>query len=260
MEPFLEVKVSLEESCEVKVGTFEGPLELLLHLIKKNEINLYDIPIALITKQYIETLDLMKALNLSIAGEFLVMAATLIHIKSKMLLPLPDPEEEGEQVDPRQELIWRLLEYKRFKDAASSLEDRETEWREVFRRGPEPSVVLPPDEVSLGDVSLYELFDAFQDVLSRKKDESFLDISPDTLSVKEQMQFLIERIGSVDNLLFEELFLEMITRRIVIVTFVALLEVIRLGLIRILQGEVCGPLRLMKTKNLVIEGESDGRP
>lgn len=256
----MKVEESVEESYEVKVGSFEGPLELLLHLIKKNEINIYDIPIALITKQYIETLDLMKALNLSIAGEFLVMAATLIHIKSKMLLPLPDPEEEGEQVDPRQELIWRLLEYKRFKDAASKLEDKEAEWRNIFRREPEPSIELPPDEVSLGDVSLYELFDAFQTVLSRTKDESVLEISADTLSVKEQMQFLIERISSVDSLLFEELFLELMTRRIVIVTFVALLEVIRLGLIRILQGEVCGPLRLMKTKNLLIEGEPDGRP
>ncbi|MFQ5579375.1 MAG: segregation and condensation protein A [Nitrospiria bacterium] len=241
----------MEESYEVKVGNFEGPLELLLHLIKKNEINLYDIPIALITKQYIETLDLMKALNLSIAGEFLVMAATLVHIKSKMLLPLPGPEEEGEEVDPRQELIWRLLEYKRFKEAASSLEERETEWRDIFQREPEPSIELPPDEVSLGDVSLYELFDAFQDVLSRTKDDSILEISPETLSVKEQMQFLIDRIGSVDSLLFEELSLELTTRRVVIVTFVALLEVIRLGLIRILQGEVCGPLRLMKTRNLV---------
>ncbi|HIE65118.1 MAG: segregation/condensation protein A [Nitrospira sp.] len=247
----MKVKESLEEFYEVKVGTFEGPLELLLHLIKKNEINLYDIPIALITKQYIEALDLMKALNLSIAGEFLVMAATLIHIKSKMLLPLSDLEEEGEEVDPRQELIWRLLEYKRFKDAASNLENREAEWRDIYRREPVPSLDLPSDDVSLVDVSLYELFDAFQSVLSRTKDESILEISPDTLSVKEQMQFLLERIGSVDSLLFEELALEMMTRRVVIVTFVALLEVIRLGLIRILQGEVCGPLRLMKTKNLV---------
>jgi len=247
----MEVKESLEKSYEIKIENFEGPLELLLHLIKKNEINLYDIPIALITKQYIETLDLMKALNLSIAGEFLVMAATLIHIKSKMLLPLPDLEEEGEEVDPRQELIWRLLEYKRFKDAASSLEDRESEWREVYRREPEPSVEFFSDEIPLIDVSLYELFDAFQSVLSRTKDESILEISPDTLSVKEQMQFLLEKIGSVDSLLFEELALEMMTRRIVIVTFVALLEMIRLGLIRILQGEACGPLRLMKTKNLV---------
>ncbi|MFQ5780331.1 MAG: segregation and condensation protein A [Nitrospiria bacterium] len=248
-----------EESYDVKVGDFEGPLELLLYLIKKNEINIYDIPIALITQQYIETLDLMKSLNLSIAGEFLVMAATLVHIKSKMLLPQSNMEEEGEEADPRQELVWRLLEYKRFKDAAARLGEKEFVWRDIFRREAMPSAGLPPDEIPLVDVSLYDLFDAFQNVLSRVQDESALEITPDTLSVKDQMQFLIDRIGNAESILFDELFLEMLTRRVAVVTFLALLEVIRLGLIRVFQGKICGPLRLTKTKNLLIEAETNGR-
>ncbi|MFQ5950159.1 MAG: segregation and condensation protein A [Nitrospiria bacterium] len=248
-----------EESYDVKVGDFEGPLELLLYLIKKNEINIYDIPIALITQQYIETLDLMKSLNLSIAGEFLVMAATLVHIKSKMLLPQSNMEEEGEEADPRQELVWRLLEYKRFKDAAARLGEKEFVWRDIFRREAMPSAGLPPDEIPLVDVSLYDLFDAFQNVLSRVQDESALEITPDTLSVKDQMQFLIDRIGNAESILFDELFLEMLTRRVAVVTFLALLEVIRLGLIRVFQGKICGPLRLAKTKNLLIEAETNGR-
>ncbi len=243
-----------EAAYEVKVGTFEGPLELLLHLIKKNEINIYDIPIALITQQYIETLDLMKSLNLSIAGEFLVMAATLIHIKSKTLLP--PAEEEADEEDPRQELVARLLEYQKFKDAAEQLEERESLWRDIFQKEPSPSPELLPEEVPLIDLELYDLLDALKNVLSRIPDKKVLQVTIDELTVKDRMQFLMERLGTIESILFDDLFEGMRTRHSVVVTFLALLEVIRLGLIRVVQGDAYdGPLRLFKTKNLSGEVE-----
>lgn len=242
-----------EAAYEVKVGTFEGPLELLLHLIKKNEINIYDIPIALITQQYIETLDLMKSLNLSIAGEFLVMAATLIHIKSKTLLP--PAEEEADEEDPRHELVARLLEYQKFKDAAEQLEERESLWREVFRKEPSPSPELLPEEVPLVDLDLYDLLDALKNVLAKIPDKKVLQVTIDELTVKDRMQFLMERMETIESILFNDLFEGMRTRHSVVVTFLALLEVIRLGLIRVVQGDAYGPLRLFKTKNLSGEVE-----
>lgn len=243
-----------EAAYEVKVGTFEGPLELLLHLIKKNEINIYDIPIALITQQYIETLDLMKSLNLSIAGEFLVMAATLIHIKSKTLLPPAETEDGAEEEDPRRELVARLLEYQKFKDAAERLEERESLWRDIFRKEPSPSELLP-EEVPLTDLSLYNLLDALKNVLARIPDKKVLQVTIDELTVKDRMQFLMERMTPIESILFDDLFEGMRTRHSVVVTFLALLEVIRLGLIRVVQGDACGPLRLFKTKNLSGEVE-----
>ncbi|MCG3113667.1 MAG: segregation/condensation protein A [Candidatus Manganitrophus sp.] len=242
-----------EAAYEVKVGTFEGPLELLLHLIKKNEINIYDIPIALITQQYIETLDLMKSLNLSIAGEFLVMAATLIHIKSKTLLP--PAEEEADEEDPRRELVARLLEYQKFKDAAEQLEERESLWREIFRKEPSPSPELLPEEVPLVDLDLYDLLDALKNVLAKIPDKKVLQVTIDELTVKDRMQFLMERMGTIESILFDDLFEGIRTRHSVVVTFLALLEIIRLGLVRVVQGDVCGPLRLFKTKNLSGEVE-----
>ncbi len=247
--------MEVDSPYEVKLGNFEGPLELLLHLIKKNEINIYDIPIALITQQYIETLDLMKSLNLSIAGEFLVMAATLIHIKSKTLLPPSDVEEGIEESDPRQELVWRLLEYQKFKDASERLEERESLWREIFRKEPSPSPELLPEEVPLVDLDLYDLLDALKNVLAKIPDKKVLQVTIDELTVKDRMQFLMERMGTIESILFDDLFEGIRTRHSVVVTFLALLEIIRLGLVRVVQGDVCGPLRLFKTKNLSGEVE-----
>src|SRR6266851_3360995 len=153
-----------EDSYRIRLDEFEGPLDLLLHLIKKNEINIYDIPIAVITKQYLDYISVMKTLNLVVAGEFLVMAATLIHIKSRMLLPVEadgDDEEDGGE-DPRAELVRRLLEYKQFKEAAGELVQRGQQWREVFGR---PAIVgadgqgLPEEDGALLELTLFDLVD-----------------------------------------------------------------------------------------------------
>ena len=151
---------------QVKIENFEGPLDLLLHLIKKNEINIYDIPIALIAQQYLDYLSVMKELNLGVAGEFLVMAATLLHIKSRMLLPVEEAAvDEDDGPDPREELVRRLLEYKQFKEAASQLDYKERLWRDVFSRESGSEVELTKDENLLDEISLFDLVDALQGVL-----------------------------------------------------------------------------------------------
>ncbi|MEK7286102.1 MAG: segregation/condensation protein A [Nitrospirota bacterium] len=234
----------------VKVPAFEGSLELLLHLIKENQVNIYDIPIAFITQQYLETLDQMKSLNLSIAGDFLVMAATLIHIKSKMLLPVHETEEAEEiEEDPRFELVARLLEYKKFKEAAGELESFETIQRQIFARAPLP-VDSETCEISLGNLDMTDLLTALQKVIARLPDPATLFIQNDELSVRDKIYFLVSMMEPGKTLLFDQIFDGVQTRHEVVVTFLALLEVIRLGLIKVLQLEDCGALRLIGTDNL----------
>lgn len=227
-----EVKTEFNEPLQayrVRLSVFEGPMDLLLHLIKQNELNIYDIPIALVTEQYLEYLDLMKSLNLNIAGEFLVMAATLVHIKSKMLLPVEEQPEEELEEDPRLDLVHRLLEYQRFKDAAEGLGEREALWREIFRRqGVEEAVVEP--ELDLADISLFDLMGALQAVLARVPQSRVLEIIPDELSVRERMSQILDRLERVRTLPFDSLFEGDRTRSAVIATFLALLELVRLRL------------------------------
>lgn len=240
--------MAIEDTYEVKLNAFEGPLELLLHLIKKNEINIYDIPIALITEQYLKTIDFMQSLNLSVAGEFLVMAATLIHIKSKMLLPVSETEDLEED-DPRAGLVTRLLEYQQFKAASEQLEERESLWRDIYPRGQTEMPELLPEEIPISDLNLYDLIGALNALLAQRPDPFVMQLTTETLTVKEKMQHILDQMESVESLLFEALFDKVSTRHAIIVTFLALLEVIRLGLIRALQADLFGPLRLIKTKN-----------
>lgn len=235
-----------EEDYRVQLPVFEGPLDLLLHLIKKSEINIYDIPIALITQQYLEYLDLMKSLNLNIAGEFLVMAATLIHIKSKMLLPPEDLQEEEPEEDPRAELVHRLLEYQRFKDAAEGLAHREETWREAFRRPQD--CVEPEQEILLTEVSLFDLMEALRTVLTRVPKEGVMEILPDELSVRQRMSLVMERLERSGGITFDALFEKERTRAAVIVTFLALLELIKLQLIAVQQIRLFETIWIMKAQ------------
>lgn len=227
----------MEDIYNIKIPVFEGPLDLLLHLIRENKIDIYDIPIALITHQYLQYIKMMKELNLEIAGEFLVMAATLIYIKSRMLLP---PDEEvplEEQEDPRLELIQRLLEYQRFKEAALNLKDREEEWMKVFRKKPISDEA--DAELYLFDVSLFDLLSAFKKILETAPPE-VISITKETLTVKDKMSLIMEMLEGHEAVRFEELFRENITRIQLIITFVALLELIRLGLVRAYQEREFG--------------------
>lgn len=240
--------MAIETPYEIRLEAFEGPIELLLHLIKKNEIDIYDIPIALITEQYLDTVNLMESLNLSVAGEFLVMAATLIHIKSKLLLPAPEIDDLDED-DPRIDLVARLLEYQRFKAASEDFEERESIWRDIFSRGDTEAPELLPEEIPISDLNVYDLIGALNDLLARRPDPAVLQVTTETLTVKEKMQLILETLETSESLLFEELFSEGFSRHAIIVTFLALLEVVRLGLIRVLQADLCGSLRLVKTDN-----------
>jgi segregation and condensation protein A len=237
-------------SYQIKLEIFEGPMDLLLHLIKKHELDIYSIPISLITQQYLEYIELMKSLDMEIAGDFLVMASTLTHIKSKMLLPPsenPDNDEEG--VDPRQELIKRLLEYKSFKDAAASLEDKEETWSRVYTRPTETAHDHPADdEPLLFDFHLFDLLAALKDVMARVPDAGF-EITAEAVSITEKISLILARLEAVDSLLFADLFEGNKTRAQVIGTFLALLELIKTRVIKAIQVEQFGAIRIMKAVN-----------
>jgi len=235
----------VDEIYSIKIPVFEGPLDLLLHLIRENKLDIYDIPIALITSQYLEYIQMMKELNLEIAGEFLVMAATLIHIKSRMLLP-PDeevPAEESE--DPRHELVQRLLEYQAFKEAALTLKQRETEWIRIFQRKP----LSDEDEegIYLSDLNLFDLLDAFKKILETAPPEAGT-ITRDTLTVKDKIHFIMDTLEGEEAVRFEDLFKDGVTRDQLIVTFIALLELIRLGLLRAYQERDFGNIWVIRQK------------
>jgi len=228
----------MDDLINIKIPVFEGPFDLLLHLIRENKLDIYDIPIAKITSQYLEYIEIMKELNLEIAGEFIVMAATLIHIKSRMLLP-PDEETAEEQEDPRQELVQRLLEYQKFKEAAQDFRTREEDWMKIFRREPVSLSEEEEGELSLFDLSLFDLLDAFKKILDKAPPE-VVSITKETLTVKDKMFVIMEILEGQETVRFEGLFKDGITRVQLIVTFVALLELIRLGLARVYQEREFG--------------------
>jgi len=232
---------------EVKLDIFEGPLDLLLHLIHRNEVSITDIPISLITRQYLETIELMKSLNLDVAGEYLVMASYLTHIKSQMLLPVPE-EEEGEEPseDPRAELVAHLLEYKRYKEAAENLAARPVLDRDVFAR----EDAEPDDGASLDarplDVSLSDLLLAFRDVLARTSRRDLLEIEPDRLSIRDKIHEILSRLKDAECITFQSLFADRADRHDLLVTFLALLEVVKLKLVRVHQDKPFGTILLSR--------------
>jgi segregation and condensation protein A len=245
---------STDSPYQIRLEAFEGPLDLLLHLIKKNEINIYDIPIALITQQYLNYLSVMTSLNLTVAGDFLVMAATLVQIKSRMLLPVDETEAEGEDgPDPREELVRRLLEYKQFKDAAGRLDERERRWRDIFYRSPSSAPVAQPDE-PVEDVTLFDLVDALHAILARTPNTPLLEISFEHLTVKDRMNAILERLEGNDSITFASLFQES-HRLSIIVSFLALLELIRIRLVRVVQPTAFGPILIMRAFSPVPEQE-----
>ncbi len=237
-------------SYEVKLEVFEGPLDLLLHLIKKNEVNIYDIPISLITQQYLEYVDLMKDLNLEIAGEFLLMAATLTHIKSRMLLPREETAGEDEEVeDPRAELIRKLLEYKSFKEVAEELGQREDTWRDIFYNPPDKSI--ENEEEVFIEVGLFDLLEAFRDVIEKLPDNRSLEIEPDELSVRGRMTAIIEKLdmAASEGVTLTSLLEEEYTRRMIVVTFLALLELAKIRLIKLMQAGSSETIRVYRNED-----------
>jgi segregation and condensation protein A len=229
----------LHTGYSVHLDTFDGPLDLLLHLIRKNELDICDISIAVITRQYLDYIKLMKELNLEVAGDFLVMAATLLQIKSRMLLPLDEPEVgEEEEGDPRAELIRRLMEYQQYKEAGMLIGSRALLGREVFVRScSDPVLVAARNVEGPLEVSLFDLVDAFRVLLERIPAEHFHDVAAaETFSIADCINGILSLLQEHDTLQFDDMVREEFTRERVIVTFLALLELCRLKLIRIFQN------------------------
>jgi len=237
-----------DDAPRIHLPVFEGPLDLLLFLIKREKIDIHDIPIAPITRQYMEYLDLMRELNLDVAGEFMVMAATLIHIKSKMLVPVEPTEAEGEEeyVDPREELVRRLLEFQRYKEAAGVLHQqaqiRAAQWTR-------PDTVLPRfDDAGeeMLEAGLYDLIAAFKELLDRRKTLLAHEVEAEGPPVEQRMDELLVMIREGESLEFLELFASLETKVEMITTFLALLELIRLRRVRVYQRGMFGPIRVFR--------------
>jgi segregation and condensation protein A len=233
---------------KVKLEIFEGPLDLLLYLIKRDEIDIYDISIERITRQYLEYLQAFKELNIDIAGEFVVMAANLIYLKSRSLLPLDQqpPEEDAEEDDPRWDLIRQLIEYKKFKEAAAQLHTRELEQERIFTRdGGESGVGDAP--LPLREVGIFQLIHAFQTVIKRvEAREDLREIFGERFSVSEKIEIILQRVGNGTAVRFSELFGQTASRIEIVVTFLALLELIRLNQVRAIQREAFEEIEIVR--------------
>ncbi|MDP2643884.1 MAG: segregation/condensation protein A [Desulfobacterales bacterium] len=231
-----------DQAYSVKLeNIFEGPMDLLVYLIRKNEMDIYDIPIALITDQYIEYIDVLQSLNVDLAGDFILMASTLAHIKSRMLIPAHDNEDEE---DPRSEITKPLLEYLRMKSAAELLAHRDHLGEDTFtRKAPEDELKLAREDAVI-HVGLFELIDAFKKILENIPAEQKLDFSQDRRTVKERISEIIARLEEKESLTFVELFSEDSGRSDVVLTFLAILEMVKMSLINIFQNVPSGVIRI----------------
>jgi segregation and condensation protein A len=263
----------------VELPDFEGPLDLLLHLVRKHELDILNIPIAFITDQYLKMLDVMRSLNLDVAGEYLLMAATLAHLKSRELVP-PDPnevvtvDEEEEAGDPRQELIRRLLEYQKFKDAAGKLADRPVTGRNVWPRGSSAEDVagvhVLPGGAPLAEVPVFRLIESLERVLSRAKVTITHDVITDRISITDRINELVDRLEREGSFSFESCFgfidepspTGAALKAQVVVTLLAILEMTRLKMVRLTQASSDGPIYITKTGiDLKLSAEAlRGRP
>ena len=248
-------------SYKLKLEVFEGPLDLLLYLIKKNELNIYDIPIAQITQQYLEYLEMLKMFDLDNVGDFLVMAATLMQIKSRMLLP-PDPTQlEEEEEDPRDELVRRLLEYKRFKEIAEELKSKESVRQDLFSRiiDPEKSRELKEEAKEVYfEVSLFDLITAFSKVLKNVPKEVFYEVIKDEHTVEQKIHDILHLLLEKPKIMLMELFNRAKTKMEVVVTFMAILELIRLREIVVVQTRVFGEIEVIRNKENILPRETKG--
>ncbi|MFB3924533.1 MAG: ScpA family protein [Syntrophales bacterium] len=231
-------------SYEIKLDIFEGPLDLLLYLIKKNEVDIYNIPIAVITEQYLQHIDAMKSLNLDVAGEYLVMASTLLLIKSRMLLPVE--EEDGatdETDDPRTELVKQLLEYQTFKEAALNLERRNLLGRDVFKREM-PADDSDGDEEHYIELNIFDLIEAFRRTIANMRKEDILEIDAERISLSDRINEILEQLHVCGDVIFTDLLGDTASRKRIIYTLLAILELVKLRIVRAYQVSPFGPIRI----------------
>lgn len=241
----------MQEDYKVQLDVFEGPLDLLLYLIRREELDIYNIPIRRITEQYMEYLGLMRMLDLNIAGEFLVMAATLMMIKSRMLIPDDQLEEmEEEEDDPRWDLVRQLVEYKKYKDAAGRLETFEATQENIFRLGSDTVVLDDESGLSVEDVSLFDLIAAFNEALKNAIPETFGEIIADTFTVADKIDLILREVGRRGTIRFGDLFTGRAYRTEIVCTFLALLELMRLRHVEIRQAGVFGEITISAASSL----------
>jgi segregation and condensation protein A len=230
----------MDSEYKVKLEVFEGPLDLLLYLIKRDELDIYEISLERITRQYLEYLQAFQELNIDVAGEFVVMAANLIYLKSRNLLPVDQqpPEEDAEEDDPRWDLIRQLIEYKKFKEAAAQLQVRQLQQEQIFLREPAAFAAMVAEPLSLGEVGIFQLINAFQTVIKRvEARENLREIFGEHFTVSEKIDWILQRVTDGVPLRFSELFAGLASRVEIVVTFLALLELIRLRQVRASQKD-----------------------
>jgi segregation and condensation protein A len=241
-------------SYKIKLEVFEGPLDLLLYLVKKDHLNIYDIPIAKVTEQYLQYMEFMKLLDLNIAGEFLVMAATLMQIKSKMLLPPEEtPQLAEEQEDPRAELVRRLLEYEKFKEIAENLRERESGQQEVFKR---PKAQIDKEIPQQGEVyfeaGLFDLISAFSKALEQVPKEVFYEVIKDEFTIEEKVHQILHSLLVSPSIQLSELFRQAKNKLEIIVIFLSLLELIRLKEILARQKDLFGEIEIVRNQQNIL--------
>ena len=238
----------------IRLDAFEGPLDLLLHLIKKDKIDIWDIPIAHVTQQYLEYIQIMKDLNINLVGEWLMMAATLIYIKSRMLLP-PDPSENvGDEIedDPRRELVYELLEHQKFKNAAEMLYTREEVENAIFRAEPAAEVLEEAGDVVA--VTLFDLLRAFHDIVRRFEEQRTLEVEQEEVTVEQKIADMRRLFMIHDTVLFSTLFAALNSKRHLIAAFLALLELVRLREVCLLQEKAFDEIQISKMKETARNG------
>ena len=233
---------------KIKLDQFEGPLDLLLFFIKRDELNIYDIPISRITKEFLEYVNLIKMLDLEVAGDFILMASTLMHIKVRMLLPR-ELDEKGEEIDPRAELVKALLEYKRYKEVSEELAYFESDQTKVSYRGnfsADEKVSVPEFDILLKNVTVYDLAKAFKNILNSIKEEPVHEISKINVTIDEQILFILNKIGEARGINFLKLVSDMKEKIRIIVTFIAILELVKMNRIKIKESPVFNDFLILK--------------
>ena len=235
---------------KVQLNNFEGPIDLLLYFIRRDELDIYDIPISEITREFVRTVEEWKKMHLHVAGDFIVMASTLMRIKAKLLLPRPDFDDEGEIIDPRTELIQQLVEYKRFKNAAELLGNLSSERELNFPRQLEPSLeedIQNFEENIIINASLYDLAKVFKNAIDNMPVVSQFELSREPVKLEEQKEFILKHFDGDGRLKFSTILSKLKTRMKIVVTFLAILDMVREGLCSLQQNEIFGELELQKT-------------
>jgi len=241
------------DDYRVNLDIFEGPLDLLLHLIRKNDLDVYDIPVSFVLEEYMKYLDTLRELDIDMAGDFLLMAAELAHIKSRMLLPDEAPDDEPHEEDPRADLVKRLLEYQQYKEASEQLLKRPMLRRDVFVK----QYCEKPECEAEGPIegNVFELIEAFSKLLKKVSPENFHDVAVDRISVNERIYQIVGHLKNVTTVSIEELIGDALGKYPVVVTFLALLEMCKLRMIKVYQGSVCGPIHVQLTMKDVSEDD-----